>query len=60
MTPFIHCPVCPALHPILRITIERDRAGAEQHLAHVACEAAGREITAQLELAPPHWREARP
>jgi hypothetical protein len=47
---FIHCPVCPKLHEIVEITVERDRFGDEQHVAHVACDAAGKTVSARLEL----------
>jgi hypothetical protein len=51
MKRFIHCPVCPKLHEIIEITIEDNRFGDTQHIAHVYCDALGKTVTARLELA---------
>ncbi|HJU19326.1 MAG TPA: hypothetical protein VJ770_22965 [Stellaceae bacterium] len=48
---FIHCPVCPKLHEIVEITIEDDRLGDAQHIAHVYCDALGKTVSARLEIA---------
>jgi hypothetical protein len=50
MKRLIYCPWCPKLHEIVEITIERDKLGDEQHIAHVYCDALGREVTARLVL----------
>ncbi|HJU16774.1 MAG TPA: hypothetical protein VJ770_09925 [Stellaceae bacterium] len=51
MKRFIHCPVCPKLHEIIEITVEDDRLGNAQHIAHVYCDAVDKTISALLELA---------
>jgi hypothetical protein len=48
---FIHCPVCPRLHEIVEITVDDNRFGDTQHIAHAYCDALGKTVTARLELA---------
>ena len=51
MKRFIHCPVCPKLHEIVEITVEYNKAGDAQHVAHDNCDALGKTVSARLELA---------
>jgi hypothetical protein len=51
MKRFIHCPVCPKLHEINEITVECNKSGDAQHVAHVYCDTLGKTVSARLELA---------
>jgi phosphoribosyl-AMP cyclohydrolase len=53
MKRFIHCPVCPRSHEIIEITVECNKSGDAQHIAHVYCDcdALGKAVTARRELA---------
>ena len=48
MKRFIHCPVCPKLHEIIEITVECNKAGDAQHVAHVYCDALGKIVSPEL------------